>query len=70
MFNIEAARRFIDDSSVLKNLAETSYSVLPSDQAEKFVKDTMKVVESVQTHSQLMEYIGLGDYYPTQGACY
>lgn len=70
VFSIEAARRFVDNPEVMKNLAETSCSVLPTEQAEKFVKSTMMIVESIKTHTMLMEYIGLGKFYPNQKSCY
>ncbi|KAL4510765.1 hypothetical protein ABPG72_004919 [Tetrahymena utriculariae] len=70
IFNIEASKKFAEDKEYLNKLANERYSVIPEEDAVKFIKETNAMIKNINTHVKLMDYLGLGNMYNTDRSCY
>ncbi|EAS03864.1 ubiquitin-conjugating enzyme (macronuclear) [Tetrahymena thermophila SB210] len=70
IFNIEASKKFAEDKEYLNKLANERYSVIPEEDAVKFIKETNQMIKNINNHVKLMDYLGLGDIYNTNQSCY
>ncbi|EAS03865.1 ubiquitin-conjugating enzyme (macronuclear) [Tetrahymena thermophila SB210] len=70
IFNIEASKRFAEDKEYLNKLADERYSVIPEEDAVKFIKETNQMIKDINNHVKLMDFLGLGNMYNTDQSCY
>ncbi|KAL4435663.1 hypothetical protein ABPG74_018214 [Tetrahymena malaccensis] len=70
IFNIEASKKFAEDKEYLNKLAVERYSVIPEEEAVKFIKETNEMIKNINSHVKLMDYLGLGNVYDSDKSCY